>query len=153
MSTAIDNGPEPTEPVEVVLSHASGRKQATKTEVRIGDARLWHALTHAQQDAAVAIERAMTVLTGGMGIRIAKLERLNFKGGARPEEVYAQMNIDYMEWGRRCGLARINADIVRDYCRGIGLERLASLKRMRRTTAREHLINGLQEYVEMKGWR
>ena len=151
MSTAIDNGPEATEPVEVVLSHASGRKQTTKTEVRIGDAKLWHTLTHAQQDAAIAIERAMTALSGVMAVRIAKLERLNFTGGARPEEVYAQMSIDYMEWGRRCSVERINADIVRDYCRGIGLERLASLKRMRRTTAREHLINGLQEYAEMKG--
>ncbi len=68
----------PTEAVELRLS---AERTTTRSQRRIVDARLWDAMTPAQQDAALEIDYAFQLLSRGLGYRMSDPHRMRHGGG------------------------------------------------------------------------
>lgn len=146
----------PTAPVP--QRHAIVRRDGPRQEGprrRISDARLWDSLSPAQQDAAHEIALAFESLGRGLGYAATDFERLpQARGGAAGAlECMEHLLNAYLEWTKRCKLARISHSMVIDVvvfgfsCRALDRDCGA-----RRGAARKNLAGGLDIYCRMKGW-
>lgn len=121
---------------------------------RIVDARLWEAMTSAQQDAALQIALAFETMGRGLGYVISNWQRIpGCRGQVNAAEAHGRLIRGYIDWTKACHKRKISHAMIVDIlvfgfsCRAQDKER-----RQRRGTARENLLDGLSLYCEMKGW-
>lgn len=132
-----------------------GAPPATRVQRRILDARLWAAMTLAQQRAAFQIVAAYEVLARGLGYSGSNWERVgrSSHAGAVTDAQIAMMEA-YMTWARKCAVERISHAMITDVliaghsCRVVDKQR-----RMRTGSAKQNLLKGLSLYCQLKGWR
>lgn len=143
----------PTEEVSIRItsdrSYVSGRQ-------RIVDARLWSAMTPAQQKAAICVARAFETMGRGLGYAASDWERIPGESysGENASERHARLIREYIEWTTACAREKISHAMIIDIlsfgkpCSAVDRER-----RVRTGTARSNLLQGLALYCRLLGWR
>lgn len=131
----------------------AGGKQREACLRRLADARLWDAMTQAQQDAAHEIALACEVLGQGLGYASSNLERISGSRSNNALECRERLVAFYTLWTARCRQERISHSLVVDILvYGFSCRALDGDSRVRAGTARRNLVRGLALYCRMKGW-
>ncbi|MBW7911411.1 MAG: hypothetical protein H3C49_09125 [Alphaproteobacteria bacterium] len=140
----------PTETVR--LRGAAGGADVTRR--RIVDARLWDAMSPAQQDAALQIAMAFETMGRGLGYVTSDWQRIPGAGGTgNVGAAHARLVHGYIEWTKQCHREKISHAMIIDIlvfgasCRQQDLDR-----RLRRGNARKNLMDGLTLYCLLQGW-
>ena len=123
---------------------------------RIVDARLWEAMTQAQQDAALEIARVFESLSRGIGFSVSdwtKPPSMRGSGGANPAEIHARLLNGYGEWTLRCKKAGVSHSMIIDILVfGFSCQALDRDRRRRAGWSKANLLKGLGLYCALKGW-
>jgi hypothetical protein len=137
----------------VSLRGATGKQQAACLR-RVADARLWDAMSQAQQDAAREIALACEVLGQGLGYAASNWERIPGARANNALECREKMVGFYVQWTARCREERISHSLIADILvYGFSCRALDRDQRVRAGTAKRNLLRGLSLYCKMKGWR
>jgi hypothetical protein len=140
----------PTEDFSLRLS--AGREQRSGRR-RITDARLWAAMSPAQQDAAIEIAALFEALSRGIGYTSSDWTRLRGGGGGNPAEIQGRLFTGYADWARRCHKAGVSHSMILDILAfGFSCHALDRDRRARPGWSRRNLLKGLALYCEVKGW-
>lgn len=137
----------PTEAVR--LRGAAGGDDVTRR--RIVDARLWDAMSPAQQDAALQIAMAFETMGRGLGYVTSDWQRI--PGVGNVGAAHARLVHGYIEWTKQCHREKVSHAMIIDIlvfgasCRQQDLDR-----RLRRGNARKNLMDGLTLYCLLQGW-
>ncbi len=146
----------PTEAVEVVIAHTTnGKRVKEQARRRRADSQLWATLTGPQQDAAERIRLGRVILSGAGDVRISEWEkkpRSNVPASA--VEGMTQIRVDYLTWFRLCCIAKIDPEPARLIAgEGYSIADVVRERSLSRRTAKRLLVEGLEEFCTMKGWR
>ena len=141
----------PTEPVAVRLT---AEKTLHKSQRRIVDARLWEQMTPEQQDAALAIAAAFSMIGRGLGYVTSDWQRLpGCRGAANIADAQARLVNFYIEWSKECARAKISHAMVVDVlCFSFPCRLIDRDRRLKTGTTRQNLMEGLTLYGELRGW-
>jgi hypothetical protein len=131
---------------------APSRKTASQR--RIVDARLWEAMTEAQQDAALEIAASFDMMGRGIGFVTSNWQRIpGCRGVANVAEAHARMMKFYMEWATTCAQRKISHAMVVDVlCFGFSCRLIDRDRRLKSGATRRNLMQGLALYCELRGW-
>ncbi|MFH1159225.1 MAG: hypothetical protein V1721_10170 [Pseudomonadota bacterium] len=142
----------PTEQVSVRLT---AEKQMHRSQRRIVDARLWDAMTPAQQDAAVEIAAAFEMMGRGMGYVLSNWQRIpGCRGQSNISEAHARMMNVYMAWAQECAKKKISHAMTVDVlCFGFSCRMIDRDRRLKNGSTRENLMRGLSLYCDLRGWK
>lgn len=140
----------PTEAVR--LRGAAGGEDVTRR--RITDARLWDAMSGAQQDAALQIARAFETMSRGLGYATSDWRRIpGAQGAGNAGAAQGRLVHAYVAWTKQCHREKIShAMIVDILVFGISCRRQDAERRLRRGAARQNLMDGLSLYCLLQGW-
>jgi len=140
-------------PTQGVSQKISAERQQVRCQRRIVDARLWDAMTPAQQDAALDIARAFETMGRGLGYAGSDWERIPGGGGHNIAEAQSRLINFYIDWTKHCHKNRISHALIIDVlvfgfsCRAVDRDR-----RNRTGTCRQNLMAGLTLYAQLQGW-
>lgn len=142
-------------PTQSVLLRLSGGRAVQEGRRRVVDARLWEAMTPAQQDAAVEIVFSFQAMSRGLGFAQARLDRLpGGRGGRNPVEPQGAIVGSYVDWARACQAEKVShAMIVDILVMGLSLSQCDRERRTRKGAARANLMAGLDIYARARGWQ
>lgn len=131
-----------------------GKERARRLRRRILDARLWETLPLPQQDAALEIERAYTLMTRPLGYRLSNPAGLRVDGmTAAPVEWIAQVQKGYVDWARDCHKAGLlHAAVLDILIFGQSCRQVDRARRMRNGWARDNLGEALALWCRRRGW-
>jgi hypothetical protein len=143
----------PTVPVKTVRTTVSAVSQP-QTQRRIVDARLWAALTPAQQTSALEIALAFETLGRGLGYIASDWKRIpGCRGQSNAADAHARLVNTYIDWTQRCQRKKVShAMIVDVLVFGFSCRQVDRDRRQRTGTARKNLVDGLCLYCALKGW-
>lgn len=141
----------PTEAVEMRLS---AERTTTRSQRRIVDARLWDAMTPAQQDAALEIDFAFQLLSKGLGFRMSDPHRLRHgRSHGSETERQARRIAEYFDWAKSCKRENLcHAAVIDILCHGKSCRESDRARRVRNGWSRSNLLEALFVYCEMRGW-
>lgn len=141
-------------PTEAFSLKLSAERQSERGRRRVVDARLWDAMSPAQQDAAAEIAIACETMGRGIGYVISDWQRLPGAGGhGNVSEAHARLIGVYIDWAQRCHRQKISHALVVDILVfGFSCKMLDRDRRTRAGTARDNLMRGLSLYCEIRGW-
>ncbi|TAL37280.1 MAG: hypothetical protein EPN97_05485 [Alphaproteobacteria bacterium] len=141
-------------PSMAVALRAPQGRSAECSQRRIVDARLWEAMTQAQQDAALEIARVFESLSRGIGFQVSDWTKTpSMRGGANPAEIHARLLSGYVDWTLRCRKAGVSHSMIIDVLVfGFSCQALDSDRRVRKGSTKANLLKGLSLYCEVKGW-
>lgn len=131
---------------------AAYTSQKAAPQRRILDARLWDALTPAQQNAAQQIAHDYEIMSRGLGYSNSDWTRVRGSGNAGA--MHGMAVSSYVEWAQQCLRDKISHAMAIDIivfghsCRAVDRDR-----RVRAGTARQNLVDALTLYCRLKGWR
>jgi hypothetical protein len=141
-------------PTQGVSLKISAERQHVRCQRRIVDARLWDAMTHAQQDAALDIARAYETMGRGLGYAGSDWERIPGSSGSHNmAEAQSRLVNFYIDWTKACHKNNISHALIIDVlvfgfsCRAVDRDR-----RQRTGTCRQNLMQGLTLYAQLQGW-
>ncbi|MDP2205454.1 MAG: hypothetical protein Q8K65_04040 [Alphaproteobacteria bacterium] len=139
----------PTMPV--VLRGAASGSAARR---RIVDARLWDAMTGAQQDAALQIAEAFEAMSRGLGYVTSDWQRLpGAAGSSNAGAVHSRLIHGYVEWTKNCHREKISHAMIVDILAfGLSCRQQDRDRRLRAGSARRNLMDGLTLYCLLQGW-
>ncbi|MDD9901564.1 MAG: hypothetical protein OXT65_11330 [Alphaproteobacteria bacterium] len=141
-------------PSETVTVRLSATRQQDTSRRRIVDARLWAAFSPAQQDAALHIAAAYEALGRGLGFTTSDWQRIPSTGGGNASEFHARQIKRYIAWTKECHREKIrHAMIVDILVFGLSLGESDKSRRVRKGTSRQNLLDGLDLYCKINGWR
>jgi len=139
---------------ETVRLRNNKTRETEESRRRITDARLWEAMSGAQQDAALNIAFAFETMGKGLGYVTSNWQRIpGSSGPGNAADMHGRLIHGYVEWTKLCAKEKVSHSMIIDIlvfgfsCR--------SLDRDRRTAAgfsRQNLLAGLSLYCKMKGW-
>ena len=145
----------PTEPVMVKVSAARDDDELTRR--RKIDKRLWEAMTVEQEQAAMDIAHAFTLITGDIAVGVANYgTRGARRTGASVHETDRAVALQeaYFDWGRRCLSAGISHSAAMDVLAfGIPVSEIGCLRKKAAPWARKNLFRALSMYCRVKGWQ
>ena len=141
-------------PTMKVAVRLKDEKQMHKSRRRIVDARLWAAMSPAQQDAAIEIASAFEMIGRGMGYVLSNWQRIpGCKGQSNISEAHTRMMNVYMEWAQKCEKKKISHAMTVDVlCFGFSCRMIDRDRRMKNGSTRENLMRGLSLYCNLRGW-
>lgn len=146
---------EKNAPTETMTLTCDTPVPPARVQRRILDARLWSAMTLAQQGAALQIAAAYETMARGLGYSASNWERVGRSSNpAAITEAQTAMIDNYMVWARACITQKISHSMIVDIligghsCRAVDRDR-----RLRAGSARQNLLAGLSLYCALKGWR
>jgi hypothetical protein len=153
-SMTVQDVQERHSPTERVSVRLTAERQAHTSQRRITDARLWDAMTPAQQDAAIEIAIAFEVMGRGIGYTLSNWQRLpGSSGQSNVSEAHARLVKFYIDWARTCGRRHISHAMIIDVlCFGFSCRMLDHDRRQKTGATRENLMQGLALYCELRGW-
>jgi hypothetical protein len=138
----------PTMPVVLRGAGAGGAARR-----RIVDARLWDAMTGAQQDAALHIAEAFEAMSRGLGYVTSDWQRLPGAGGGNAGAVHSRLIHGYVEWTKNCHREKISHAMIVDILAfGTSCRQQDRDRRLRAGSARRNLMDGLTLYCLLQGW-
>lgn len=139
--------------IPVTLRAPQGRTPE-RIQRRIVDARLWEAMTPAQQDAALEIARVFENLSRGIGFSVSDWTKPpSMRGGANPAEIHARLLNGYVEWTLRCRREGVSHSMIIDVLVfGFSCHALDADRRVRKGGTKANLLKGLSLYCAVKGW-
>lgn len=136
--------------IPVVLRGAPAGGTARR---RIVDARLWDAMTDAQQDAALQIAEAFEAMSRGLGYVTSDWQRLPGAGGGNAGAVHSRLIHGYVEWTKSCHRDKISHAMIVDILAfGVSCRQQDRDRRLRAGSARRNLMDGLTLYCLLQGW-
>jgi len=140
----------PTTPVR--LRGAAGGEDVTRR--RIVDARLWDAMSGAQQDAALQIAMAFETMGRGLGYVSSDWQRIpGATGAGNAGAAHGRLVHGYVEWTKQCHREKISHAMIIDILVfGFSCRQQDSDRRLRRGSARKNLMDGLTLYCLLQGW-
>lgn len=142
----------PTEAVEV---HNAQERESRQCRRRLVDARLWDSFDSTLQQAATEIAYAFEALSKGLGFSTSNWNRV--PGARNPTAAansHARLTGIYIDWTRACHDAKVSHSMVIDIlCFGISCKALDRDRRVRGGKSRQNLLDGLDLYARMRGWR
>jgi hypothetical protein len=131
-----------------------GAAAGTGARRRIVDARLWDAMTGAQQDAALQIAEAFEAMSRGLGYVSSDWQRLpGAAGRSNAGAVHSRLIHGYVEWTKNCHREKISHAMIVDILAfGHSCRQQDRDRRLRSGSARRNLMNGLTLYCLLQGW-
>ena len=145
----------PTEAVEVRIDHRRTKQVCTR---RKPDARMFNAMTLAEQKAADRIRAAVLLRIGEVACKVQDPNRLHGRAAEEPEcakvDWERQLLRDYDRWiaaARAQGLSP--SDVIQIIVHGQSCAQQDRERRQRNGTAKAHLIQALALFAVMKGWQ
>lgn len=149
---ALQESHSPTEPMSP--QRTPQLRNLSDVRRRVTDARLWDAMSGAQQDAAQEIAFAFESMSQGLGFTTVNWERLpGCRGPNNAVECREKLLGDYLGWAKDCHRAGVSHSMIIDVlvfgfsCRALDRDR-----RVRAGWSRANLLAGLSLYCKMKGW-
>jgi hypothetical protein len=141
----------PTAPVAV---HVAAHRLPQLARRRLVDARLWGAMTPAQQDAATQVAAAFEMIGRGMNFATSDWQRIpGCRSAGDVADRQARMTRDYMEWAKKCTERKISHAMVVDVlCFGFSCRLIDRDRRLKSGSTRKNLMKGLSLYCELRGW-
>lgn len=141
-------------PTETATIRPSAQAPAQENRRRIVDARLWGAMTPAQQNAALEIATAFDMMGRGMGYVISNWERIpGCRSTETAADVHARLINTYVGWANRCAKEKISHAMVVDVlCFGFSCRMIDQDRRLRNGSTRQNLLDGLTLYCTLRGW-
>ncbi|MDY0008592.1 MAG: hypothetical protein RBS08_02690 [Bdellovibrionales bacterium] len=143
---------EKQSPTAAVRLRGAGEDVAARR--RIVDARLWDAMTTAQQDAALQIAEAFETMGRGLGYVTSDWQRIPGACGAgNAGAAHSRLIYGYIEWTKQCHREKIShAMIVDILVFGVSCRQQDRDRRLRSGSARRNLMDGLTLYCLLQGW-
>jgi len=141
-------------PTQNVALHVTNARSKDAHRRRIVDARLWDAMSQAQQSAALEIARAFEMMGKGLGYATSNWERIpGCKGAHNAVEMHGRFISAYVDWTKRCHKEGVSHSMIIDILvYGFSCRALDRDRRVKAGEARKNLMEGLSVYCEMKGW-
>lgn len=148
----------PTEAVEVTISKGTRRTQEQCRRRQV-DAQLWRTIEGENAEyrrrakAAELIERAVSLITQGVCIKIQSFQRagLSYHAGWRARQ--AELVEWYQEWAREAEREGLNvSDVLQILVHGEALRDQDRRNRQRNGRAIQHLIEALEVYTKLRKW-
>ncbi|GEM_PF-4134465 len=131
----------------------SGERKAHEGFMCNIHAKLLDALDMTQQDAMVDIILGFEGLTRGMGVKVGSY-------GPRVDKSYStgsrMMELEglYVQWSKLCQVERVSHAMAMDsVAYGKSLRQIDHDRRQRTGTAKSNLIDALDLYCKMRGWK
>jgi hypothetical protein len=142
-------------PTEQVSHRAARGAPEERSQRRIVDARLWGAMTPAQQDAACAIASAVETMGRGIGFASSKWDGMPRTGGrGNIGAAHGRLVGLYVDWTKECHKNRVSHAMIADVLvLGHSCAEVDRNRRVRKGTTRRNLFDGLALYCEIRGWR
>lgn len=139
----------PTQPVP--LRGTQGDDHARR---RIVDARLWDAMSPAQQDAALQIAEAFETMGRGLGYVASDWQRIPGAGGpGGAGAAHSRLIHGYVEWTKHCHREKISHAMIIDILVfGFSCRQQDRDRRLRSGSSRKNLMDGLTLYCLLQGW-
>lgn len=139
----------PTEAVRL-----RGKEEDGTARRRIVDARLWDAMSAAQQDAALQIALAFETMGRGLGYVSSDWQRIpGARGAGNAGAAHSRLIHGYVEWTKQCHREKIShAMIVDILVFGFSCRQQDRDRRLRSGSARKNLMDGLTLYCLLQGW-
>lgn len=121
---------------------------------RIVDARLWDAMSPAQQDAALQIAEAFETMGRGLGYVTSDWQRIPGASGAgNAGAAHSRLIHGYVEWTKQCHREKISHAMIIDILVfGFSCRQQDRDRRLRSGSARKNLMDGLTLYCLLQGW-
>jgi len=139
----------PTTPVQLRGAAADG----AGARRRIVDARLWDAMTGAQQDAALQIAEAFEAMSSGLGYRTSDWQHIPGTAAGGAGAAHSRLIHGYVEWTKNCHREKISHAMVVDILVfGSSCRQQDRDRRLRGGSARRNLMDGLTLYCLLQGW-
>lgn len=139
---------------ENVTLRNGNTKEKHDSRRRITDARLWDAMSGAQQDAALNIAFAFETMGKGLGYVTSNWERIpGSSGPGTAADMHARLIHGYVEWTKLCAREKVSHSMIIDILVfGFSCRALDQDRRTARGFSRQNLLAGLSLYCKMKGW-
>jgi hypothetical protein len=144
----------PTENFSLPPEESAQKQEIHSNQRRIVDARLWGAMTAIQQIAAMDIAVTVESLSAGLGFAKVDLNHVRGSAGGNASEAHGHKIRAYFEWAQKCHHLKISHAMILDIlvfghsCRQADRDR-----RVRAGSARQNLMDGLDLYCKLQGWR
>jgi hypothetical protein len=121
---------------------------------RIVDARLWDAMSAAQQDAALQIAEAYETMGRGLGYVTSDWQRIpGARGTGNAGAAHSRLIHGYVEWTKQCHREKISHAMMIDILVfGFSCRQQDRDRRLRSGSARKNLMDGLTLYCLLQGW-
>lgn len=130
-----------------------GAAAGTGARRRIVDARLWDAMSGAEQDAALQIAEAFEAMSSGLGYMTSDWQRIPGGASGGAGAAHSRLIHGYIEWTKNCHREKIShAMIVDILVFGSSCRQQDRDRRLRSGSARRNLMNGLTLYCLLQGW-
>ncbi len=141
-------------PTTAILVKTSNKRKSKKYQQRILDARLWNKMTNAQQDAALAIDRAFQLMSKGLGYRISAphLAKISTSRVNHSDYEGELINI-YFKWAKSCKEKELHHSAAIDILiYGKSCIEVDRNRRVRNGWAKNNLLESLNIYCKIRGW-
>lgn len=131
-----------------------GTQEDNAARRRIVDARLWDAMSPAQQDAALQIAEAFETMGRGLGYVSSDWQRIPGAGGpGGAGAAHSRLIHGYVEWTKQCHREKISHAMMIDILVfGFSCRQQDRDRRLRSGSARKNLMDGLTLYCLLQGW-
>lgn len=141
-------------PTETVMLRLTASREVAVSRRRITDARLWDAMTPAQQSAAIAIADSHELIGRGLGYVASNWQRIpGCRSPSNVSEAHARMVSTYMDWAKACAKQKVSHSLTVDVlCYGFSCRMIDRDRRLRSGATRKNLLCALALYVELCGW-
>ena len=144
----------PTEAVEVRIDHQRTKQTATRRKM---DARMWDAMTRAEEQAAECILAAVLIRTGEVGIKARRFDR-SVPGPDCSASDRAGRQADllrrYDRWVQHARTEGLSpSDVIQIIVHGQSCGQQDRDRRQRNGTAKAHLIKALTLFAVQQGWQ
>lgn len=142
-------------PTEAVTVRITGSRRQETARRRKSDARIFERLLHDdQQQAAVEINDAFNAITGHVGCRIMVYEPDYVPGTGDKGHRMDILRRTYMEWADIGDKGKFSHAAALDIiCYGKGLREVDSGRRKAHGFAKTNLVNALDVWCEVRGWK